>query len=256
MTHFNRLLLIFITFVCLSAQNKSLDEIIAVIGDEIITKSDIEQFLLQLKVQNKMNDEQLSSQRPLIMKQMVDEKLLIIKAALDSVEVPEEQLVQESDKRWNDIIQRVQQYGGEKYLEQIYNDKIKNIKKRHRKQIEKELTIYKFRSQYLQNIKISRGEVEEFFKTYKDSLPTQAERVEISNLLLKVHASPERLAESYKKAELVLERLKKGESFKDLAKEFSDDPSKEAGGYLGKVERGTFVKEYEDALWLSYYYAP
>lgn len=51
-------------------------------------------------------------------------------------------------------------------------------------------------------------------------------------------------------AEQVLQRVKNGEDFAELAKQFSDDPgSKENGGDLGFAKRFQFVPEFEDAAW-------
>ena len=86
---------------------------------------------------------------------------------------------------------------------------------------------------------------------YEDNIDTftQENQVKARHILFKVapDASPEDQDKIKEKAESVLERAKKGEDFSELAKEFSDDPSKSKGGDLGYFTKGRMVKEFEDA---------
>ncbi len=58
------------------------------------------------------------------------------------------------------------------------------------------------------------------------------------------------LVKTEKETNSVLERLKKGESFSNIAKEVSLCPSKKCGGYLGTFSRGKMVKEFENAAFI------
>jgi peptidyl-prolyl cis-trans isomerase SurA len=242
----------FIVFICLFMSVNSqqvLDEILAVVGDEMITKSELEQTLLQMKIQGKMSDAEIAARRPYILKQMVDENLLYIKSQLDSVVVTEEQLEQESDNRWRQLINQVASYGGEQYLERVYNAKARDIRKRQMKRLKRDLAIMQLRSKYINDLRVTREEVYTFFEEYQDSLPVLPERLELANIVVRAKAGGERDAEAYKKAEAAIERLKKGENFAALAKELSEGPSGPKGGALGKVTKGNFVKEFEDAAY-------
>jgi peptidyl-prolyl cis-trans isomerase C len=55
------------------------------------------------------------------------------------------------------------------------------------------------------------------------------------------------LVKTEKEGNVVLERLKKGEKFANIAKELSLCPSAKRGGDLGSFSRGTMVKEFEKA---------
>lgn len=244
-----KMLIVAIFFINLSAQDtQTLDKIIAVIGDEMVTKGDVDLALMQLKVQQGWTDAQTELQRDLIMGRLIDEKLLYVKSKLDTIQVDEDQLTQESDARWRDIVARASQYGGEAYIEKVYNDKARNIKKRLKDKLKREMAVYALRQQEMQKIRISRSEVEQFFRSKKDSLPQQPVRVELANIVMKITANESRLEAAYQKALDAIKQLKSGKDFAELAKEVSEGPSAQTGGYLGKVQRGNFVKEYEDGV--------
>jgi peptidyl-prolyl cis-trans isomerase C len=103
-----------------------------------------------------------------------------------------------------------------------------------------------------EGIKAPDAEVEAYFKEHPEEFQAP-ETVRASHILLRVNsdASPEIAAEKEKLAQSLLERLKKGETFAELAKSFSDDPdSKEKGGDLGFFSRDRIVPELADAAFL------
>ncbi len=103
-----------------------------------------------------------------------------------------------------------------------------------------------------EGIKASDAEVEAYFKEHPEEFQ-EPETVRASHILLRVNtdATPEIAAEKEKLAQSLLERMKKGETFADLAKSFSDDPeSKEKGGDLGFFSRDRIVPEMADAAFL------
>jgi parvulin-like peptidyl-prolyl isomerase len=85
---------------------------------------------------------------------------------------------------------------------------------------------------------ITEKEIKEYYEANKERFPRQ-ERVRLRQILLTGE-------DSLKKAEEILQRIKNGEDFAELASEFSEDVSREAGGDLGYVSRGTILKEIED----------
>ena len=90
--------------------------------------------------------------------------------------------------------------------------------------------------------------MEEFYKTYKDSLPPLQGTVKISHILKIVAPSEEAQQAALQKIKNIKEQLTAGASFEELAKKYSEDPgSAQRGGDLGFVGRGDFVPEYEQA---------
>jgi peptidyl-prolyl cis-trans isomerase C len=93
---------------------------------------------------------------------------------------------------------------------------------------------------------------DEEIKTYYNSNPEsfkQPEQVKASHILIKVDpkADEAQRAQARKKIEEVQQRVKKGEDFAALAKEFSQCPSSAQGGDLGYFGRGQMAKPFEDA---------
>ena len=115
--------------------------------------------------------------------------------------------------------------------------------------MKKNLLAQKLQQQRFSNSQIGRLEVEEFYRTYKDSLGDVPEEVELAHIFVKPKFDDVAKNEARKKMNLLLDSLKAGVSFEDLAKRHSQDPgSAEQGGDLGFVRRGLFVKEFETAV--------
>ena len=221
-----------------------IDEILVVVGDEIITKSDLDQSILFLKSQNRATDAQLQKQKPLILEKLIESKLLYIQAQLDSVIVAPERLEEVAEQRWRELVQR---FGSERRMEDYFNEPIKDIRKRQMEDLEEQLTIMQLQNEFSQNINISRAEVETFFNTYKDSLPNRPERVELARILINIEASDEARKRAYNKAKEAIKELNNGIDFAELAKKTSEGPSAKNGGYLGLSDVNGYVPEFRDA---------
>jgi peptidyl-prolyl cis-trans isomerase C len=97
-------------------------------------------------------------------------------------------------------------------------------------------------------IEITDVQGREFYDSHPE-LFKKSEQVKASHILIKADpsASEAEKAEARKKIEAVQEKLKKGEKFDALAKEYSEGPSNTKGGDLGYFGRGQMVKPFEDA---------
>ncbi len=228
---------------------QKIDGIAAIVGNEIILISDINTALAQYSLQTKTNifanpdlAQRLTQQ---FLHQMIDEKLLLIKAEEDTISADEERVDQVLQQQLDRMVQQV---GSMKALEQYYGSSITKIKKDFRKQISERLIIDKLRQKRFSDIKISRREVEQFFQQYRDSLPKIEPTVDISHILIQVKPSDESLQKAYQKISQIRQKLLNGADFSELAVKYSDDPSARSNkGDLGWVSRGNFVKEFEEA---------
>jgi len=218
-----------------------------VVGDEIILKTEIEQYVQNYVVQNRIdirnNEELLRDLMKQTLDRLIEQKLLLTKAEEDTLTVADDILDERVDQRMNYLIGQV---GSESELEKIFGSSIKDIRKDTREVIKEQLLVDQARAMKFQGTKISRREVEEFYKQYKDSLPSMQETVEISHILKIVKPSDEALSAAYDKAQTILEQIKNGADFEEMAKKYSDDPaSAKRGGDLGLISRGDFVTEFE-----------
>ena len=244
----NKYILILGLLPTLSFAQQHVDGIAAIVGDEIILVSEINSLVAQYALQNKIN----LSDKPNLYKELsqkflqnrIDEKLLLIQADEDTIKADEDRVDQTLDQQINYM---VQQAGSMEKLEEYYGAPIAKVKKDFKKQIENKFRIDLLKQRRFGDTKISRREVEDFYKNYSDSLPTIPPTVDISHILIQLNPSEESLKEAYAKISKIQQQLKDGADFAELAKKYSEDPgSASRGGDLGFVSRGDFVKEFEE----------
>ncbi|MEW6506136.1 MAG: peptidylprolyl isomerase [Bacteroidota bacterium] len=220
------------------------DKIVAVVDNEIILKSD-----LDFRVYYETTQKKLNPQDPQIVKavlnQLIEEKLLYAQAELDSVTVTDEQVNQRVDYQINMMMQ---QYGTKERVEQLYGMPLEKIRRTIRDDIRKMLMADFVREKKFSGIQVSRIEVEEFFSNFKDSLGMVPERFQIAHIFLNPRTGERVKQKARELASSLLDSLKKGADFAQLARKFSNDPgSASQGGDLGFVKRGVFYPEFEAA---------
>ena len=116
-------------------------------------------------------------------------------------------------------------------------------------QLEKGLAIDELlKTKIVKDIEVTDEESRKYYDEHLDQFK-QAEQVKASHILIKVEptATDEQKAEARKKIETVQGKLKKGDDFAAVAKEYSEGPSNSRGGDLGFFQRGQMVKPFEDA---------
>ncbi len=246
-----RVLMIFSLFSTALPAQQLIDGIKAVVGKEIILRSDIQQYVQNYIIQNKINVQSnpalLEKLKKETLDKLVEQKLLLAKAQEDTVKVDDSMLDQKVDER---IQYLINQLGSEDKLEQTFGSPIKKIKRDTRKIIKEQMLVEQVRAAKLRGIKVSRREVESFYAAYKDSLPTLRETVDISHILKLVKPSEEAQKKAFDTISSILEQLKNGADFSKLAEKYSDDPaSAKRGGDLGLISRGDFVPEFEAAAY-------
>jgi peptidyl-prolyl cis-trans isomerase SurA len=96
-------------------------------------------------------------------------------------------------------------------------------------------------------VRVSRHEVEDFYKIYKDSLPPAPDEVDLYHIIMFPKPSVEVKKQVFDYAKKILDSIKAGTDFAIMAARYSEHPSGKTGGDLPWVKRGTFVKEFEEA---------
>jgi peptidyl-prolyl cis-trans isomerase SurA len=238
-------LLILLLVMCALASAQSLDRIVAVVDNEVILESELNAQIQFLALNNKI-DPKTTGLKEQVLENMINEKLLVAKAIEDSITVTDEEVQQQLDVA---IQQRVQQVGSEARLEELYGMPLSRIKREYRDEMRKNLLAQRLQQQRVGNEQVGRFEVEEFYNTYKDSLPPVPEQLEMSRIFISPKPSPKAKEETRARMQQLLDSIKAGADFGEVAKRFSQDPgSAPQGGDLGFVRRGQFVTEFETAV--------
>ena len=236
------ILVLFINHILLA--QVTVDDIVAVVGNNIILKSDLEQQILQYQAQGLEVD---SLMRIQVLEDLLFQKLMLHKAALDSVEVTESDVFNEIDSRLKTFIS---QLGSEDQLEEYFDKKIYEIKEEMYYPIENSLIIQRVRSEITSSVNVTPKEVKNYFLNFnRDSLPIVNATFEVAHILKYPPASASAIKETQSKLEKLKERVLKGESFATLAILYSEDPgSSRNGGLYNSIKRGMFVKEFEAVM--------
>lgn len=225
------------------AQGKVIDRIVAIVGNEVILESELNyasmQYAQRMKVD--VNDRKFKTE---VLNELITNKLVLAQAAIDSVDVTEEEV----DRTVNDEIKElILRFGSEERLVQYANMSINKLKIERRQESKKDLIVKKMMGLRLGNLNISRREVEGYYNQLKDSLPTVPEEVELYHIQVFPKPNAEIKKQVFEKAKRVLDSIKAGADFGEMAKKYSDHSSGKSGGDLPMVKRGTLVKEYEEA---------
>ena len=230
-----------------------IDGVAAIVEEHIVLKSDLAQMVNMAAIQNKINPqtnpEQLIKLQNSVIESMINQKIMLEMAEIDSITVEEKEVDQALDQQ---IEMLIAQAGGEEKAEEALGQSISDFRREFWYDMKDRLVSEKYQQQLIGSISVTRSEIELFFDAYKDSIPPIPTKTKVRHLLVSIVPSEK----SKKKALLFQQSLKKdilsGASFDSLAKEHSQDPgSKSSGGSLGWVKRGSLVKSFETAAFTS-----
>ncbi len=239
-----KILFLFVLMLNVAFAQEVLDEIVAVVDNEIILKSEFD-LRLNIEASQKKFDPADPASKRRVLDGMIAEKLLYAQAELDTIEVTDEQITQQLDYQMNYFIQ---QYGSKERVEETYGMSIEQIKREFREETKKNLMAQEVQRQKFGEIEVTRREVFEFYDSYKDSLGLIPEKFTLGHIFINPKNSLSVKDNARKLAESLLDSLRHGVDFAQLATKYSDDPgSKAQGGDLGSVQRGVFYPEFESA---------
>ena len=123
---------------------------------------------------------------------------------------------------------------------------VKQFKNQLKVRFKEDLSKQKIKGRYIGMKTPTPGEVVEFYKGYKDSLPSEYNSYKLRNLQVNIKVSPSHLDSILSKAKEVAKKLNEGHAFEKLAEEHSDDEStKFYGGDLGFITKGTLDPVFE-----------
>lgn len=225
------------------AQPTSIDEVVAVVGNNIIKKSDVEKQYAQYMAQGNTETGDI---RCAILENLLLQKLLLQQADIDSIEISDAQVEQELDRR---IRYFVKQIGSEQLLEEYYKEPIAQIKDDFRKLVRDQILVQNMQSKITKDITVTPSEVRDFYNRIPvDSLPYISAELEVAHIVKKPPVSELQKLEIKERLDGYKKRIAGGEDFSVLAALYSDDrTTAKKGGELGLFERGDMVAEFEAA---------
>jgi peptidyl-prolyl cis-trans isomerase SurA len=202
------------------------DKIVGVLGDKIVLKSDLSNYMDDIK--RKGGEIPKDAECVLLEKMMMD-KALVLQAEKDSLPVGEEEINAELDQR---VRYFVMEYGGKEALEQIAGRTVFQIKEDLRQSIKERRLADAMRNKIVDNIKISPQEVKAYFqKIPKDSLRFYETELVVGQLVLYPKAGRELEKFAIDELNYYKKQVESGRSFDNMARLYSEDPgSKQNGG--------------------------
>lgn len=235
-----------LSFPGLAEETKSSSEKVAVVNGVIITQEEYNKeldFHLQRASQRglQVSDDQMAKLKDDILESLIEREILFQESQKSGIEVEQKSI----DDQLSVIKKRFP-------TEDEYKNALSTMKLSEdavKMQIKKGLAIKELIDiQIAQKVMITDEESKAYYDTHPE-LFKQAEQVKASHILIKVdsNADEQKKTDAKKKIVEVQKKLKDGQDFAALAKEYSEGPSNVRGGDLGYFGRGQMVKPFEDA---------
>ena len=217
-------------------QASVIDEVIWVVGDEPILKSDVEGMRLQAEAEGRKfkGDPDCS-----IPEQIAVQKLFLHQAAIDSLEVTESEISQGIEEQINHWVQLI---GSREKLEEYRKQTISEIRQSMRDDYKNNRLINMMKEKLVTDVKVSPADVRNYFKDVPaDSIPYVPTVVEVEIITQNPKVSQEEINRVKEQLREYTDRVTKGETtFATLARLYSEDPgSARQGGELGYTGRGS-----------------
>ena len=210
------LILFFVLALVLRAQN--IDEIVAIVGTEMVLKSEVESQYLQFLSQGNFKDENIKCE---LIEDILFQKLLINQAKMDSIQISDEEINNEIINRLN-YFER--QLGSISKIEEYFGKSKQDIESELFRVINEQFLAQKVQNSITSNINITPSEVLDYYNNQNiNDIPFISEQLEISQLVIKPKFSDNEKEIIRSRLNSFRERVYNGEDFKMLATLYSDD---------------------------------
>ncbi len=248
MTRFSRALsCAALSMVCAVAgaqkYNGIIDKTIAIVGNEMISLSDVEEEVRMARTQGKTSDTGIRCE---LLEQMLDSKLFLMQARLDSLEVNNDMVEAQLSQRLDQVRTAL---GGDQQTEEYFRKPLYKLRQEWKQQIQDMSLTQQEQSQIASKApELTPHDIKEYLDTVdKDALPVIPTKYQLSQIC--IYPDREAAATAVKEKLLSLrERIIAGEKFSTLARIYSEDPgSARKGGELGMASKSIFWPAFSDA---------
>ena len=227
--------------VQLNAQDNVIDEVVWVVGDEAILKSEVEQERIRAQYEGRKFD---GDPYCVIPEELALQKLFLNQAAIDSIEASESEVLSQVDYEINRLVAQI---GSVEKMEEYYNKSSMDIREELRESARRMLTMQMMQRELMKDIKVTPAEVRRYFKNLPaDSIPYVPTQVEVQLLTIEPKIPEEEIDRVKTRLREFTDRINSGEtSFSTLARLYSKDPdSAPRGGETGFRGKGFWVPEF------------
>ncbi len=230
-----------VTVMPLTAQDNVIDEVLWVVGDEAILKSDVEQARLYYMMQGKSIE---GEPYCVIPEQLAIQKLFLHQAAVDSIEVTEQEVINAVE---NEMNQRIAQIGSREKMEEYYSKSSTQIREELRETMRDRMIVERMQYKLFEDIKVTPAEVRRGYAEMKEEeIPFVPTQVEVQIITQQPEIPLEEIERVKSELREYAERVNSGDAqFSTLAVFYSqDEGSARRGGELDFFGRGEMVPEF------------
>lgn len=222
------------------SQNNIIDEIVWVIGDEAILKSEVEEYRKELLMQNQRIE---GDPYCFIPEQLAIQKLFLDQAKLDSIVVSESNVNRDLEYYINNYISSI---GSVERLEEYFGKSLSAIREDLREQIREQQLVQGVQQKHFGNVQLSPSEIRQFYNSLpQDSLPFIHTTLEVQIITVEPVIPLVEIDKVKSQLREYTEKITSGEAeFSTMALLYSEDPSAMKGGELGFMPRSGFVPEF------------
>jgi len=226
-----------------TAQDKVVDQIVAIVGGNIILKSEIERMNIEQQAQGLTTEGDMKCE---ILENYLVDKLLVAEAELDTlIEVTPSQVNQRMDQQ---LAMYVSYMGNEKAVEAYSKKSIVEIKSEMKDGIRNQLLSQQMREKIVKDVTVTPSEVRYNFRSMKNdeipSIPTQYEYAQITFQPIIDVEEDNRIKSKLRD---IKKRIEDGSSFATMAVLYSEDGSAKDGGVIGYLGRAELDPSYAAA---------
>ena len=220
--------------------NNIVDEVIWVVGDAAILKSDVEKA--------RTSGERINGNPYCVIPEMLAiQKLFLHQAVLDSVEVTDDIVDRFVDMQLQEWVMAA---GSKEKLEEYRNQTYAQIRDELFEQLKNQRIAEMMREKLTEDIKVTPAQVRFYFKDMSvDSLPLIPLQVEVELLAERPRIPQEEIDRVKGELRSYTERVSNGESFAWLARMYSEDGSASQGGELGYMGKGELDPAFANVAW-------
>jgi len=237
--------------VAMAAEGQRLDGIAAVVNDDVVLESDVEEqlYLFLMNAQIRPDSAGVDTLRRRVLDQLIEEKLIVAEAKRQGLTVTDAEVQKAVEQALDDAKQRL---GGEAgFREQLAKENTTEAKLRekYRADLSRQLLAERLVSKMVPTKPVTPAEAELYFKNNRPKFPRMP--VELTLQVVQIPATPdsESMAKGRAKIEAARKRIVGGEKFAKVAGEVSDDPgSARSGGDLGFFGRGVMDASIEQVV--------